>query len=159
MRVGFDQEFENMKVVNAVLDDDTAQLPKRADSHSAGYDLYAHINGIEELGIMPGETIMIGTGVHVRIPNGYFGGIFARSGLATKKGLRPANCVGVIDETYTGEIMVALHNDSKDTQVIKNGERIAQLVIIPYATVIFNEVDELEKTDRGESGFGSTGTM
>lgn len=159
MRVGFDQEFDSMKVVNAVLDDDTAQIPKRADSHSAGYDLYAHIGDMEEFGIMPGETLMIGTGVHVRIPNGYFGGIFARSGLATKKGLRPANCVGVIDETYTGEIMVALHNDSRDTQVIKNGERIAQLVIIPYATVIFNEVDELEKTDRGESGFGSTGTM
>lgn len=159
MRVGFDQEFDSMKVVNAVLDDDTAQLPKRADSHSAGYDLYAHIGDMEEFGIMPGETLMIGTGVHVRIPNGYFGGIFARSGLATKKGLRPANCVGVIDETYTGEIMVALHNDSRDVQVIKNGERIAQLVIIPYATVIFNEVDELEKTDRGEYGFGSTGTM
>lgn len=159
MRVGFDQEFDSMKVVNAVLDDDTAQLPKRADSHSAGYDLYAHIGDMEEFGIMPGETLMIGTGVHVRIPNGYFGGIFARSGLATKKGLRPANCVGVIDETYTGEIMVALHNDSRDIQVIKNGERIAQLVIIPYATVIFNEVDELEKTDRGDGGFGSTGTM
>lgn len=159
MRVGFDQEFDSMKVVNAVLDDDTAQLPKRADSHSAGYDLYAHIGDMEEFGIMPGETLMIGTGVHVRIPDGYFGGIFARSGLATKKGLRPANCVGVIDETYTGEIMVALHNDSKEMQVIKDGERIAQLIIIPYATVIFNQVDELEKTERGENGFGSSGTM
>lgn len=97
MRVGFDQEFDSMKVVNTVLDDDTAQLPKRADSHSAGYDLYAHIGDMEEFGIMPGETLMIGTGVHVRIPDGYFGGIFARSGLAAKKGLRPANCVGVID--------------------------------------------------------------
>lgn len=159
MRVGFDQEFDNTEVVDAVLDDDTSQLPRRADSHSAGYDLYAHINDMEEFGIMPGETLMIGTGVHVRIPNGYFGGIFARSGLAAKKGLRPANCVGVIDETYTGEIMVSLHNDSKETQVIKDGERIAQLVIIPYATVIFNQVDELEKTERGENGFGSTGTM
>lgn len=159
MRVGFDQEFDSMKVVNAVLDDDTAQLPKRADSHSAGYDLYAHIGDMEEFGIMPGETLMIGTGVHVRIPDGYFGGIFARSGLATKKGLRPANCVGVIDETYTGEIMVALHNDSKEMQVIKDGERIAQLIIIPYATVVFNQVDELEKTERGENGFGSSGTM
>ena len=159
MRVGFDQEFDGMKVVDAVLDDDTAQLPKRADSHSAGYDLYAHIGDVEEFGIMPGETLMIGTGVHVRIPDGYFGGIFARSGLATKKGLRPANCVGVIDETYTGEIMVALHNDSKEMQVIKDGERIAQLVIIPYANVIFNQVDELEKTERGENGFGSSGTM
>ena len=114
---------------------------------------------MEEFGIMPGETLMIGTGVHVRIPDGYFGGIFARSGLASKKGLRPANCVGVLDETYTGEIKVALHNDSKEMQVIKDGERIAQLVIIPYATVIFNRVDELEKTERGENGFGSTGTM
>lgn len=159
MRVGFDQEFDSMKVVNAVLDDDTAQLPKRADSHSAGYDLYAHIGDMEEFGIMPGETLMIGTGVHVRIPDGYFGGIFARSGLASKKGLRPANCVGVVDETFTGEIKVALHNDSKEMQVIKDGERIAQLVIIPYATAIFNQVDELEKTERGENGFGSSGTM
>lgn len=159
MRVGFDQEFDSMKVVNAVLDDDTAQLPKRADSHSAGYDLYAHIGDMEEFGIMPGETLMIGTGVHVEIPDGYFGGIFARSGLASKKGLRPANCVGVIDESFRGEIKVALHNDSKEMQVIKDGERIAQLVIIPYATVIFNQVDELEKTERGENGFGSTGTM
>lgn len=159
MRVGFDQEFDGMKVINAVLDDDTAQLPKRADSHSAGYDLYAHIGDMEEFGIMPGETLMIGTGVHVRIPDGYFGGIFARSGLASKKGLRPANCVGILDETYTGEIKVALHNDSKEMQVIKDGERIAQLVIIPYATVIFNQVDELEKTERGDNGFGSTGTM
>lgn len=159
MRVGFDQEFDSMKVVNAVLDDDTAQLPKRADSHSAGYDLYAHIGDMEEFGIMPGETIMIGTGVHVEIPDGYFGGIFARSGLASKKGLRPANCVGVIDESFRGEIKVALHNDSKEMQVIKDGERIAQLVIIPYATVIFNQVDELEKTERGDNGFGSTGTM
>lgn len=159
MRVGFDQEFDSMKVVNAVLDDDTAQLPKRADSHSAGYDLYAHIGDMEEFGIMPGETLMIGTGVHVEIPDGYFGGIFARSGLASKKGLRPANCVGVIDESFRGEIKVALHNDSKEMQVIKEGERIAQLVIIPYATVIFNQVDELGKTERGENGFGSTGTM
>lgn len=159
MRVGFDQEFDSMKVVNAVLDDDTAQLPKRADSHSAGYDLYAHIGDMEEFGIMPGETLMIGTGVHVEIPDGYFGGIFARSGLASKKGLRPANCVGVIDESFRGEIKVALHNDSKEMQVIKEGERIAQLVIIPYATVIFNQVNELGKTERGENGFGSTGTM
>lgn len=159
MRVGFDQEFDSMKVVNAVLDDDNAQLPKRADSHSAGYDLYAHIGDMEEFGIMPGETLMIGTGVHVEIPDGYFGGIFARSGLASKKGLRPANCVGVIDESFRGEIKVALHNDSKEMQVIKDGERIAQLVIIPYATVIFNQVDELGKTERGENGFGSSGTM
>lgn len=159
MRVGFDQKFDGMKVVNAVIDDDTAQLPKRADSHSAGYDLYAHIGDMEEFGIMPGETLMIGTGVHVEIPDGYFGGIFARSGLASKKGLRPANCVGVIDESFRGEIKVALHNDSKEMQVIKDGERIAQLVIIPYATVIFNQVDELKKTERGENGFGSTGTM
>ena len=114
---------------------------------------------MEEFGIMPGETLMIGTGVHVEIPDGYFGGIFARSGLASKKGLRPANCVGVIDESFRGEIKVALHNDSKEMQVIKDGERIAQLVIIPYATVIFNQVDELGKTERGENGFGRTGTM
>lgn len=159
MRVGCDQEFDSMAVVNVVLDDDTAQIPKRADPHSAGYDLYAHIGDMEEFGIMPGETLVIGTGVRAAIPSGYFGGIFARSGLASKKGLRPANCVGVLDESFRGEIKVALHNDSKEMQVIKDGERIAQLVIIPYATVTFEQVDELEKTERGENGFGSTGSM
>lgn len=92
----------------------------------------------------------------MEIPKGYFGAIFARSGLATKKGLRPANCVGVIDSDYRGEVKVALHNDSKTSWVVKGGERIAQLILIKYDTVDFDIVEELEETERGEGGFGST---
>ena len=92
------------------------------------------------------------------IPEGSFGAVFARSGLATKKGLRPANCVGVVDSDYRGEIMVALHNDDKELQTIQAYERIAQLVILPYLNVSFKEVDKLSDTERGEGGFGSTGT-
>lgn len=93
----------------------------------------------------------------MEIPEGYFGAVFARSGLATKRGLRPANCVGVIDSDYRGEIIVALKNDSGGLQVINEGERIAQIVIMPYLQVEFNKVDTLEDTDRGAGGFGSTG--
>lgn len=94
----------------------------------------------------------------MEIPEGYFGAIFARSGLATKRGLRPANCVGVVDSDYRGEIIIALHNDSDFPQEVSEGERIAQIVIIPYLPVDFTEVDNLSSTARGEGGFGSTGT-
>ena len=107
---------------------------------------------------VPGTTMKIGTGIAAEIPEGYFGAVFARSGLATKKGLRPANCVGVIDSDYRGEIIVALHNDSKEPQTIQAYERIAQIVILPYLDVSFEIVDELSDTERGEGGFGSTGT-
>lgn len=107
--------------------------------------------------ILAGQTELIGTGIAVAIPEGYWGGIFARSGLATKQGLRPANCVGVIDSDYRGEVKVAVHNDSLHTREIKDGERIAQLVILPRFDVIFEEKKELTETVRGQGGFGSTG--
>ena len=132
-----------------------AQLPTRGSAQAAGYDLYAATT--EVVAIPAHTTTKVGTGVAVSIPDGYFGGIFARSGLATKQSLRPANCVGVIDSDYTGELIVALHNDSDEPREIQAGERIAQLVILPYLTVEFDEVDELEETQRGAGGFGSTG--
>lgn len=128
-------------------------IPTRGSADSAGYDLYS----IERCSIAPHDTHMIHTGIAVEIPTGFFGGIFARSGLASKKGLRPANCVGVIDPDYRGEIMVALHNDMDEAQEVDNGMRIAQLVLIPFVPIIFNEVDKLSDTDRSVGGFGSTG--
>ena len=135
-----------------------AITPTRGSEEAAGYDLYACLGGFEECKISPNTTMKIGTGIAAEIPNGYFGAVFARSGLATKKGLRPANCVGVVDSDYRGEIMVALHNDDKEPQTIQAYERIAQLVILPYLNVSFTEVNELSDTERGEGGFGSTGT-
>ena len=135
-----------------------AITPTRGSEEAAGYDLYACLGGFEECEISPNTTMKIGTGIAAEIPNGYFGAVFARSGLATKKGLRPANCVGVVDSDYRGEIMVALHNDDKEPQTIQAYERIAQLVILPYLNVSFTEVNELSDTERGEGGFGSTGT-
>lgn len=133
-------------------------VPTRGSEQAAGYDLYAHLGRFEECEIKPGTTMKIGTGIAAEIPEGYFGAVFARSGLAAKKGLRPANCVGVIDSDYRGEIIVALHNDSKEPQTIQAYERIAQLVILPYLDVSFEIVNELSDTERGEGGFGSTGT-
>lgn len=136
---------------------DTAIIPTKGSSGAAGYDLYANIaDGAET--INPHETKKISTGLGMEIPHGYAGLIFARSGLATKRGLRPANCVGVVDSDYRGEVIVALHNDSAEPQQINHGDRIAQLVIVPYATVLFEVVDDLESTERGDGGFGSTGT-
>lgn len=135
-----------------------AMIPSRGSEQAAGYDLYACLGGFESCKINPGTTMKIGTGIAAEIPEGYFGAVFARSGLATKKGLRPANCVGVVDSDYRGEIMVALHNDDKEPQTIQAYERIAQLVILPYLNVSFTEVNELSDTERGEGGFGSTGT-
>ena len=108
--------------------------------------------------IAPGETYLVHTGISVAVPEGYAGLIYARSGLATKKGLAPANKVGVIDADYRGEIMVALHNHSAQPAEIDNGERIAQMVITPFLTAEFVERDELDETERGTGGFGSTGT-
>ncbi len=140
--------------VKKIFDD--AKLPTRGSEYAAGYDLYANIKaGFQH--IPAGKTEKIGTGICVEIPDGYFGAIFARSGLAAKLGLRPANCVGVIDSDYRGELIVALHNDTTERQTIEEGDRIAQLVILPYLAVNFEEVDELEDTERGEGGFGSTG--
>ena len=133
----------------------SAKLPDRGSEYAAGYDLFADIN--EEVKIAPHQTLMVGTGLAMEIPEGYFGGIFARSGLSAKEGLRPANCVGVVDSDYRGEVKVALHNDSEIERVVTPAEKIAQLVVIPFLAVEFTEVSELTDTDRGSGGFGSTG--
>lgn len=154
-----------------------AIIPKKASNSAAGFDLYA----INEEVIEGGETKIIHTGIAIEIPEGYFGAIYARSGLATREGLRPANCVGVIDSDYRGEIMIALHNDTSPAvkETIFNGdaiedvfiavnndssrhietcERVAQLVIQKFEDVKFIECDDLTDTERGEGGFGSTGS-
>lgn len=133
-----------------------ATIPTKGSDEAAGYDLYSASEFSIE--IPRHETVKIDTGIAVEIPKGCFGAIFARSGLATKKGLRPANAVGVIDSDYRGPIIVALYNDSNITQYVEEKERIAQLVIIPYKEVDFEIVDELDDTERGNGGFGSTGS-
>ena len=134
---------------------ETAVLPTRGSASAAGYDLYADL--AENVEIAPHETKMIGTGLTMEIPEGYFGAIFARSGLAARESLRPANCVGVVDSDYRGPFMIALHNDGETVRVIEPRERIAQLVVMPYLSVEFTESDELNETIRGSGGFGSTG--
>lgn len=133
-----------------------ATVPTYGSANAAGADLYACLDG--NLTIESGETILVPTGLAMELPEGYAGLIYARSGLASKKGLAPANKVGVIDSDYRGEVMVALHNHSKIPASIEPGERIAQLVITPYIAAAFNTVDELDTTERGTGGFGSTGT-
>lgn len=145
-----------MVKVNFKKLDKNAHSPTYGSEYAAGADLYALTNG-ETLHFTPGETKMIKTGIAVEIPEGYAGLIYARSGIATKRGLAPANKVGVIDSDYRGEIMVSLHNHSGTCQEIADGERIAQLVIAPFLTAEFCETDELSDTVRGEGGFGSTG--
>lgn len=132
-----------------------AVLPTYGSEYAAGADLYACIE--QEESFQPGETKLIPTGLAMEIPVGYAGLIYARSGLASKKGLAPANKVGVVDADYRGEIMVALHNHSNSPVSIEPKERIAQLVITPYLTANFLETTELSDTVRGEGGFGSTG--
>lgn len=133
-----------------------AHIPTAGSDKAAGYDLYACIE--EAIEIQPQKMVKIGTGIAITPPEGYFGAIFARSGLATKRGLRPTNCVGVCDEDYIGEYIVGLYNDSNLVQTVEPGERIAQLVFLPYISVNMIEVDELKETERGDGGFGSTGT-
>lgn len=133
-----------------------AKLPALGSKSAAGADLYACLD-YDLVSIACHQTKKISTGIAVEIPDGYFGAIFARSGLATKNGLRPANCVGVIDSDYRGEVIVALHNDTDEGRVVENGERIAQLVILPYVRAKYAEVDRLSETERGEGGFGSSG--
>ena len=130
-------------------------MPTYATSSSAGADLYALSDG--DIVIESGKTVLVHTGIAMAIPEGFVGLVFARSGLATKRGLAPANKVGVIDSDYRGEIMVPIYNQSDKDAVIESGERIAQLALIPYLTADFEETDTLDETDRGESGFGSTG--
>lgn len=146
---------------------DNAIIPTRGSEQAAGYDLYACIDE-EYIEISANETVLIGTGIAMQIPDGYVGLIYARSGLATMQMLRPANCVGVIDSDYRGEIMVALHNDRqywgdifgreiRKPPRITNGQRIAQIIFIPYQAYSFEVVDELDETERGSGSFGSTG--
>lgn len=135
----------------------TAKIPTLGSANAAGYDLYAELDSPKT--ILPHTTELIKTGIAMAIPAGYFGAIFARSGLATKRSLRPANCVGVIDSDYRGEVMVALHNDSNKEQTIDPHERIAQLIIMPYALFPFNIVESLDETERGAGGFGHTGSF
>lgn len=141
----------NVKRLNSL-----AVLPTRGSEEAAGYDLYAAID--EPLLIPPHSTAKVGTGLAFELPKNTFGAIFPRSGLATKKGLRPANCVGVCDSDYRGEYIVAIHNDSNFFYTVAPQERIAQLILLPYIPMEFHEVEELTETARGDGGFGSTGT-
>ena len=140
----------DIKILN-----DLAKVPSYGSDEAAGADLYAATD--YDIEIRPHETVKIGTGIAIAVPRGYYGGIYARSGLATKQGLRPANCVGVVDSDYRGEVIVALHNDTDECQWVPAGSRIAQLLIQPVMRTDFNVVDELGDTERGTGGFGSTG--
>lgn len=146
-----------MAVVKFIKLSEKAIVPTYGSQSAAGADLYALPTGAG-VSIAPNETVLIHTGIAMEIPEGYAGMIFARSGIATKRGLAPANKVGVIDSDYRGEIMVALHNHSDSVQEISSGERIAQLVIMPYLRAEFVESDALGDTQRASGGFGSTGT-
>ena len=164
---------------------DTAKLPTKAHPTDACFDIYADIPNeeycvnkemtIEQFGrlvfnnvamtesgkgvaILPHQTVLIPTGFATEIPHGFWGAIFARSGLASKQGLRPAQGVPVIDEPYRGQWMVPLHNDSEETRIVHHGDRICQFMLLPYFDTTITEVDNLSETDRGEGGFGSTGT-
>ena len=134
---------------------DNAVIPTRGSEYAAGYDLYATID--ETVVIGPHETQKIGTGLSFELPENTFGMIVARSGLATKEGLRPANCSGICDSDYRGEYIIALHNDSDEIRYVEPNERIAQLILMSYVPMTFSLVDELTITERGEGGFGSTG--
>lgn len=133
-----------------------AKIPTRGSEYAAGLDLYAATD--YDIWIEPHQTVKIDTGLAIALPTGTFGAIFARSGIATKQGLRPANCVGVVDADYRGPVIVALHNDSDDRQMIPAQSRIAQLVVLPYVNTDVILTSELDDTVRGSDGFGSTGT-
>ena len=132
-----------------------AKIPTFGTEFSAGADLYCAEE--HEISICSGQKCSIGTGISMEIPEGYVGLVFARSGLACKNGLRLCNSVGVIDADYRGEIKVVLHNDSEYVREIKPGERVAQMIVMPYPKVSFIEAEDLSDTVRGESGFGGTG--
>ena len=135
---------------------ENAVIPTYGSVYAAGADLYACLDA--DVTIAPGETKLIPTGLAIEIPEGLVGLIYARSGLASKRGLAPANKVGVVDSDYRGEVMVALHNHGTAEQTVGCGERIAQIVFAPYMAASFTVVDELSDTVRGTGGFGSTGT-
>ena len=141
--------------INVKRLNDLAKLPTRGSEYAAGYDLYAATN--YNIEIQPHTTVKIGTGLSFELPQGTFAAIFPRSGIATKRGLRPANCVGVCDSDYRGEYIVAIHNDTDQIQHIEPGERIAQMILLPFYSMNFNEVNELSDTNRGKGGFGNSG--
>lgn len=147
--------LSNTFMVNVKKLRDDAIIPTQGSKYAAGYDLYAAIDA--PITIKSEETVKIGTGLAFELPEGFFAGIFTRSGLATKQGLRPANCVGVVDCDYRGEVIVAIHNDSNRNTVIAPGDRIAQMILLPYQSMEFTEVNDLNETDRGDGGFGSSG--
>ena len=136
---------------------DLAKMPTKGSKYAAGYDLYAATS--YEITIEPHRTVMIDTGLAMEVTDGWFGAIFPRSGIAAKRGLRLANSVAVIDSDYRGSVMIALHNDTNYTQAVAPGERIAQIVFLPFGAPDFEEVDELDETERGAGGFGSTGKV
>ena len=144
-----------MQKVKVKILNKEAKIPVYQSSSAAGPDLYAAES--QDITIGAGQTVLVKTGIAMEIPEGYVGLIFARSGLATKIGVAPANKVGVIDSDYRGEIMVALHNHSGNDAVISAGDRIAQIALVPYLTAQFEEAEELSSTERGAGGFGSTG--
>ena len=159
-KMGNIQEMQNMSggvKVRFRRVSDLAHIPTRGSEKAAGYDLYAAIDA--PVGIPPHQTVQIDTGLQFEIPDGYFAAIYARSGLAAKEGLRPANCTGVCDSDYRGNYIVALHNDSEEARIVEPGERIAQMVVMPYLDVSFEESGGLTGTERGAGGFGSTGKM
>lgn len=143
--------------MNIKLLSSNAKMPTRGSEEAAGLDLYAANDSI--IVIQPHSTVLVPTDIAIEVPRGMFGGIFARSGLASKRGLRPANCVGVIDSDYRGNIIVALHNDTDEAKAIEEGERIAQLIIMPYMMPELRVVKELSDTERGSDGFGSSGKL
>ncbi len=134
---------------------ENAVLPSRGSAAAAGADLYACLDA--EAVLAPGETLLVPTGLSLEIPDGFVGLVFARSSVASKRGLAPANKVGVIDSDYRGELLVALYNHGAVPQMIAPGERIAQLVIVPYLAADYTEAETLSETARGSGGFGSTG--
>lgn len=140
----------NIKILN-----DKAKMPTRGSEKAAGYDMYAAID--EPISIPPHKSVMVPTGIAMEVPDGYFVGLFPRSGISFKRGLRLSNCVGVIDSDYRGEVLAPIHNDFDYEESIEPGERVCQFIILPYIVEDLNEVDGLSDTARGEGGFGSTG--
>lgn len=147
-----------MKIINIKKTDENAKIPTYGSEFAAGADLYAVIhNEVNKVEILPGETAFIDTGIVMEIPNGYVGLVYARSGLSCKQGLAPANKVGVIDSDYRGNIMVALYNQSNETRIVSEGDRIAQIIIQPVKQFGFKVKENLSDTIRGNGGFGSSG--
>ena len=144
--------------INYVKLSPTAQAPTQGSEYAAGYDLHADLENQSYITLAPGEYRKISTGIAIALPDGTFGAIYPRSGMATKRGLVLANGTGIIDSDYRGPLIVALKNTSDELQIVEHGERIAQMVVTPYCPVAFNEVESIGTTARGEGGFGSTGT-